>query len=244
MAQAAGATDLQTPPQSATITHAPVMQTEAVSAQPRKVGGFVLEEDDAEEEALHANTGFSGPNYSQNRNGGSLATSQQASLALQSPSTSRPQSTTNLPSVPDDIADQNTSDIARIRTTDIAVAHGSGDVLSSPSVPLPNQVSARNTPVNAHSQSRPPTAQGMVQSPGATMSTSARLPNDRVGMLEDRVRDDPKGDTEAWLSLIEEHKRRNKVSEVRATYERFLEVFPTTVSWLRIPLHASALTCS
>jgi len=34
----------------------------------------------------------------------------------------------------------------------------------------------------------------------------ARLPHDKIGILEDRIAEDPRGDTEAWLSLISEHR--------------------------------------
>ena len=35
---------------------------------------------------------------------------------------------------------------------------------------------------------------------------------------------------EAWMGLISEHKSRNKLDDVRNTYEKFLKVFPTYVS--------------
>ncbi|KAI0104702.1 hypothetical protein GGR51DRAFT_521748 [Nemania sp. FL0031] len=57
-------------------------------------------------------------------------------------------------------------------------------------------------------------------------NTKLRLPADVVGMLEDRIKEDPKGDIEAWFALIEEQKRRHKVEDTRKTYERFLEIFP------------------
>jgi len=56
-----------------------------------------------------------------------------------------------------------------------------------------------------------------------------RLAHDVVGMLEDRIKDDPRGDSAAWLELIEEYKSRNKDDQVRRTYERYLEVFPLAV---------------
>jgi cleavage stimulation factor subunit 3 len=61
----------------------------------------------------------------------------------------------------------------------------------------------------------------------------ARLPHDVVGILEDRIKEDPRGDMEAWLGLIIEHRRRNKFDDVRKVYERFFKVFPTAV---RMPL--------
>ncbi|KAI1111145.1 hypothetical protein F5Y14DRAFT_426389 [Nemania sp. NC0429] len=57
-------------------------------------------------------------------------------------------------------------------------------------------------------------------------NTKSRLPTDVVGMLEDRIKEDPKGDMVAWFSLIEEQKRRHKSEDTRKTYERFLEIFP------------------
>ena len=58
----------------------------------------------------------------------------------------------------------------------------------------------------------------------------ARLPHDRIGILEDRIRDDPRGDMDAWLSLINEQKRRSKLDDARHVYDRFFAVFPSAVS--------------
>jgi len=58
-----------------------------------------------------------------------------------------------------------------------------------------------------------------------------RLPQDIVGQLEDRILEDPRGDIDAWLSLINEHQKKGKLDEARATYERYLKVFPTAVSY-------------
>lgn len=60
----------------------------------------------------------------------------------------------------------------------------------------------------------------------------ARLPHDRIGILEDRIKEDPRGDIDAWLSLITEHRKRNKIEDARAVYERCLKVFPQSVSFL------------
>lgn len=61
----------------------------------------------------------------------------------------------------------------------------------------------------------------------------ARLPHDRLGILEDKIRDDPRGDIEAWLSLITEHRSRHKLDEAREVYERFFKVFPQAVGNFR-----------
>jgi cleavage stimulation factor subunit 3 len=69
-----------------------------------------------------------------------------------------------------------------------------------------------------------------------TSVPKARLPHDKTGILEDRIKEDPRGDIEAWLSLISEHCNRNKLDEARAVYERFFKVFPQAVS-LALYLH-------
>jgi cleavage stimulation factor subunit 3 len=57
-----------------------------------------------------------------------------------------------------------------------------------------------------------------------------RLAHDTIGLLEDRIKEDPRGDVAAWLELIDEFKRRNKKEEVRHTYDNFFKVFPLAVS--------------
>lgn len=61
-------------------------------------------------------------------------------------------------------------------------------------------------------------------------ASRVRLPHDRVGILEDRIKDDSRGDLDAWLSLISEHRKRGKIEDARAVYERFFNVFPSSVS--------------
>jgi cleavage stimulation factor subunit 3 len=58
----------------------------------------------------------------------------------------------------------------------------------------------------------------------------ARLPHDKVGIMEDRIKEDPRGDIDAWLSLIAEHRSRNKLDDARAIYQRFFQNFPQAVS--------------
>jgi cleavage stimulation factor subunit 3 len=60
-------------------------------------------------------------------------------------------------------------------------------------------------------------------------ATRGRLPHDRVGILEDRIKEDPRGDIPAWLELIGEHRSRNRIDSAREVYERFLKVFPSSV---------------
>lgn len=62
-----------------------------------------------------------------------------------------------------------------------------------------------------------------------------RLPHDRIGILEDRIKEDPRGDLDAWLNLIGEHRKRGKLEDARKAYERFLGVFPSCVSVVTDP---------
>jgi cleavage stimulation factor subunit 3 len=80
----------------------------------------------------------------------------------------------------------------------------------------------------------PPTALGIKLDESSNAPSSffqkARLPQDRVGTLEDRIAEDPRGDVDAWLELISEHRNRNRFDQAREVYSRFFKVFPTAVS--------------
>ena len=66
--------------------------------------------------------------------------------------------------------------------------------------------------------------------PDSPSASRGRLPHDRVGILQDRIEEDPRGDISAWLELIAEHRSRNRLDSARETYERFFKVFPMAVS--------------
>ncbi|KAI4088171.1 MAG: hypothetical protein LQ344_006263 [Seirophora lacunosa] len=74
-------------------------------------------------------------------------------------------------------------------------------------------------------ETKTPTPKPQKSTPAAA-APKARLPNDTIGILEDRIQEDPRGDTTAWLSLIDEYRRRGKIEDARSTYERFFVVFP------------------
>ncbi|KAG0134433.1 hypothetical protein HOY82DRAFT_577307 [Tuber indicum] len=59
-----------------------------------------------------------------------------------------------------------------------------------------------------------------------------RLVKDIAGQLEDRIEEDPKGDIEAWLALIEEQRTKGNMDNVRAVNERFFVVFPAAADQL------------
>ena len=63
--------------------------------------------------------------------------------------------------------------------------------------------------------------------------TTQRLPHDKVGQLEDRIKEDPKADTEAWRSLIQHYRDKGQLENARKVYSRFFDVFPSAVCTLR-----------
>ena len=75
------------------------------------------------------------------------------------------------------------------------------------------------------SLSPPATRNSLASLPSAKRK---RLPQDKVGQLEDRIALDAR-DADAWLALIGEHQAKVKVSDARNTYERFFKVFPDLV---------------
>lgn len=243
MAGTAAQPSLQSCPPSAALAPSTQSQSFSQAPQPRTLGGFVVDDDDdddddddnddneAEEEDSHPNGNISSLSGEQNVFRGSSTTPQQNASTFQTPSLSRPQSSKALPPMSDNIAEQSNSDNVPPSHSDAAVtSHGSDNVPPPPNLPSHLRGSAQNDSLSASNESRPPTANGMLHSP-ATMAMSSRLPHDRIGLLEDRIAEDPRGDHEAWLALIDEYKRRNKIKEVRETYDRFLTVFPTTVSY-------------
>lgn len=93
-----------------------------------------------------------------------------------------------------------------------------------------------SNPSQADLQSQAPmlSVESPVPTPPITAAPRTRLPHDRVGILEDRIQEDPRGDTDAWMELINEHRNRNKIESAREVYERFFKVFPSAVSLPRV----------
>ena len=137
----------------------------------------------------------------------------------------------------DDSDEEQESTPAQAGANNLQVAETPNRTISpSPLQNVTNSETTGTVPASA----LPVNMQTSVPVPSSTAVQSvplpkARLPNDRVGILEDRIRDDPKGDVEAWLSLIAEYRARHKLEEARATYERFFKVFPQAVSFPTLP---------
>jgi cleavage stimulation factor subunit 3 len=113
--------------------------------------------------------------------------------------------------------------------------------------------SARTAPVNTSTTSLqvPSASSGNQAAPqdrsptehvtnGVAQATSTSFPlvnaqmdaHDLVASLEKRVKEDPRGEVDSWLALIDEYRRRNKPEETRTAYERFLKFFPQSVRFI------------
>lgn len=84
-------------------------------------------------------------------------------------------------------------------------------------------------PVNSHAP--------VVSAPEA--SAQPQVAQDKIAVLENRVREDPRGAMDSWVALLREYQDRNKIDDARNAYGRFLDIFPQAVStpslWL-LPL--------
>ena len=198
------------------------------TTKPKTVGGFILEESDDEEDATPAPSQLEGTRGAQSGLGeaqdlslGSEPTPDAvaASFAQQNNglmgSTTVATSTTASFSAP---VSSVTSDIP-VPAVQVSTASADQGNVLSPSV----QPSAAPTPA-------PKPADSATTSHTAQSAPLAhRLPHDKVGQLEDRITDDPKADTDAWMTLIAHYKEKDQPDNARKVYERFLAVFPSAV---------------
>jgi cleavage stimulation factor subunit 3 len=206
----------QPAPVSAEVSAAPTP-----SKQPRTRGGFVDESEDEEEEPVEP------PKTAAS----ALLSASGAAASPQRSFTNTPNNTLPTPDVQLHSAqDQGASSIL---SASVAVNESVPSVASTipnGSAPVPD-VTMTGAPALLNIASGRQSTAPVTPVPTSTALPKARLPQDRIGILEDRITEDPRGDIEAWLSLIEEHRRRHKNDEARATFDRFLKIFPTAVSY-------------
>tara|TARA_R110002003_G_scaffold1113_2_gene22408 strand:+ start:9100 stop:10020 length:921 start_codon:yes stop_codon:yes gene_type:complete len=213
----------QAAPVSAEVSAAP---TPTPSKQPRTRGGFVDESEDEEEEPV-----------AQPKTAASALLN--ASGSAESPQRSFTNTPNNTVPTPDvqlhSAQDQGPSSLL---SASVAVNESAPSLASSVpngSTPVPDATKPGAPDLLNIASGRQSAAVTPV--PTSTALPKARLPQDRIGILEDRIAEDPRGDIEAWLSLIEEHRRRHKNDDARAVFERFLKIFPTSVSSTGCPSH-------
>ncbi|KAF2155376.1 hypothetical protein K461DRAFT_253579 [Myriangium duriaei CBS 260.36] len=211
-----------------------VSRTSNVSAQaaqkPVTIGGFVTEDSDEEADATQV------PQITQTN----------GAIALESVKSPSQAPTGSIPHSPVPVSVQ-----------DLGLAPAAQNV-SSASLSVPVPVNGASTPTPAPSFILP-SADGAVESKvgeaASALSSQSqvasaavpktRLPNDLIGIFEDRIAEDPKGDVDAWLGLIAHLRSKGKYDEVRKVYGRFFEVFPTAadqwVAYARMELQLDDL---
>ncbi|KXJ89452.1 hypothetical protein Micbo1qcDRAFT_189588 [Microdochium bolleyi] len=155
---------------------------------------------------------------------------------------SAPTNDTTLPDAPAPTATGSATSDARPakkpKTAGGFIVGSSDDEDEDDSTPAPQPLAATTSRAEqpslatTHSQN-PQTSAGAQSSTGPAPAMSERLHSDTIGLLEDRVKEDPRGDMDAWKSLIQEQRRRNKIEDARDVYERFFAVFPQAAEvWL------------
>lgn len=108
-------------------------------------------------------------------------------------------------------------------------APGSPTDISSSALPVGADATAPAQSTTLESSAQPSPPRLNVNGSVAPAVPKPRLAHDTVGILEDRIKEDPRGDTTAYLELIEELKNRNKQDDVRRVYDQYLSIFPLAV---------------
>lgn len=134
-------------------------------------------------------------------------------------------STMKSPSLPPPATGSSTNAIPGRSALDVPPPAAS----SSSHSPTPDVYSVKSPPTADRPSMSPPTTTS-ARNPLASLHSAKRkrLPQDKVGQLEDRIALDAR-DADAWLALIGEHQAKGKISDARNTYERFFKVFPDLV---------------
>jgi cleavage stimulation factor subunit 3 len=191
----------------------PTAQAPLVSAptkQPFFKAGFQIDEDDDEDGVEHGNGQLSVAHVADNKLNGNMSTT----AGVKRSSSGTPLNTAvSVPNVSISHAEEKNS----LNTPTPSYLEE-----RAPSNPTPLPKSPAQS--NAH-----PT---MAEPSSATTSffPKQRLPQDRVGILEDRIAEDSRGDIDAWLELIAENRSRGRLDQAREVYQRFFKLFPTAVS--------------
>ncbi|KAJ4347650.1 mRNA 3'-end-processing protein rna14 [Ascochyta clinopodiicola] len=181
--------------------------------QPRTIGGFVDESEDEDEEPVAAPK-VAAP---------ALLHASEAAETPQRSITNTPNNTLPTPDVQLHSAqDQGASSVsASVAVNELAPSIASVPVNGT--TPVPDATK----PADSLTIDRARQATASVTPAPPASLPKARLPQDRIGILNDRIQEDPRGDMEAWLNLIEEQRKRHKHDEAREVFNRFLDQFPT-----------------
>ncbi|CAN8104785.1 unnamed protein product [Discula destructiva] len=100
---------------------------------------------------------------------------------------------------------------------------------TSISAPQPEEA-VSTVPSSSQANNAPAILDAVPAEPSADVpppfADSADAPYDVITALEQRIKQEPRAATDAWLDLIAELRRRNDTDALRDVYERFLAVFP------------------
>ncbi|EAW09679.1 cleavage polyadenylation factor subunit RNA14 [Aspergillus clavatus NRRL 1] len=190
----------------------------AVQPKTRTIGGFVVEDEDEEEEEDDAGDADYEPPAV-------LGVEEMNAVSTSVPQQSVSGNENEASSTPDVSLDDAVQQPASLNNAPhnsysppAAAAAPQSDVVIAPGQNMYNSQALQSETAQDSAAATP--------APGSHSTSKGRLPHDRVGILEDRIQEDPRGDIPAWLELINEHRNRNRIDGARDVFERFLKVFP------------------
>ena len=187
--------------------------TERKTVKSRNIGGFIVDDDSDEDTPAE-----------------SVALNGVSNMADGSPSVLKSISHTPQPQI--STPDVSISNTAETQGDTALVQNSVSDNVSNLAAVVPDAVALSNNAGTPKPDQTPPAPQvTLSELPVTPAPPRIRLPHDRVGILEDRIKEDPRGDIDAWISLISEHRKRNKLEDARNVYERFFKVFPAAVGF-------------
>ncbi|KAA8646210.1 hypothetical protein EYZ11_001500 [Aspergillus tanneri] len=211
--QAGSSYPSQTPSraESRASTSAPASSTSVPPPKTRTIGGFVVEDEDEDDTG---DADYEPPAV--------LGVEDMNAIPMnvpQQPISGNANEDTSTPDVSLDEAAQNSASVKNVPNSSYSPAAASKNDASLPSdQDLYNLRTLQSENAQGSAMATPV--------PDSPSASKGRLPHDRVGILEDRIQEDPRGDIPAWLELINEHRSRNRIDRARDVYERFLKVFP------------------
>ncbi|KAK5173126.1 mRNA 3'-end-processing protein rna14 [Saxophila tyrrhenica] len=228
----------------------------AQPAKPKTVGGFIVEDDEEDEDqqqdaAMPPSSQLNGTAGAHSGLGAAAVSDAQNTVIASEPSQEDASATSTAPVngsssrvVPAPVSDTSSTSVP-------ASAPAPAFSLQSPTDQGKQQVSTTASAVqSATATPQPPVASTPVPAQAASAvpqtPTTQRLPHDKVGQLEDRIKEDPKADTEAWRALIRHYREKGQLDQARKVYERFFAVFPSAaqmwVEWAQMELEENNLS--
>lgn len=194
--------------------------------KPRTVAGFVVDDEDEDDNNSDRTSSLAAPGFIDAplpSTSGSVAVAPVRSIS-KSPSNNIAPAQNEFSS---NVALENDSELQEDAAGQVAYSPPSPTELLSATHDSINQLPTAQEAPDQLATTAPPA--DTTRKPSVALPKT-RLPHDRVGILEDRIKEDPRGDIDAWLGLISEHRKRSKYAEARSVYERFFKVFPMAVS--------------